>query len=206
MKNQVEQTAKIYNEISDSYAAKFKKPSDNIDDFLKLVKKGGTVLDVGCGPGVDTNYIISKGYSATGVDLSEKMIKIARKKNPRAIFKKSDMRKLDFKPNSFDGILASFSLIHIPKKDIKKTVSSFYKFLKPEGIIYIGIQEGKSQEIFLTEPLKPNEKVFLNIISAEEIEKVLTKTGFIILDKFSRPAENKEEFNFNKFVVIARKK
>lgn len=205
MKNQSQQTTEVYDEISTSYATKFNEPSDNIDDLLKLIRKGGKILDAGCGPGVDVTYIASRGFDVIGIDLSEKMLEIAKRKNPRIYFQKADMRKLNFKPNTFDGIIASFSLIHISKKDVNKTVDNFYKLLKPRGVIYIGIQEGKSQEIFLAEPLKPDEKIFLNIISAKEIKEILTKAGFIVLDEFSRPAENKEEFNFNKFVVMAKK-
>lgn len=205
MKNQSKQTTKVYDEISTSYATKFDEPSDNIDDFLKLIGKGGKILDAGCGPGVDVAYIASKGFDVIGIDLSEKMLEIAKRKNPRIYFQKADIRKLNFKPNTFNGIIASFSLIHIPKKDVNKTVDNFYKLLKSRGVIYIGIQEGKSQEIFLAEPLKPDEKIFLDIISAKEIKEILTKAGFIVLDEFSRPAENKEEFDFNKFVVIAKK-
>lgn len=205
MKNQSKQTTEVYDEISTSYAAKFNEPSDNIDDFLKLIGKGGKILDAGCGPGGDVAYIASKGFDVVGIDLSEKMLEIAKRKNPRIYFQKADIRKLNFKPNTFDGIIASFSLIHIPKKDVNKTVDIFYKLLKPRGVIYIGIQEGKSQEIFLAEPLKPDEKIFLNIISAKEINEILTKAGFVVLNEFSRPAENKAEFDFNKFVVMAKK-
>jgi len=37
------------------------------------------------------------------------------------------------------------------------------------------------------------------------IKEILDKIGFIVLSEFSRPSESKEEFDFNKFVVIARK-
>jgi len=205
MRDKTRLTTKVYDEISVAYANKFNEPSDNIDDFLKLIRNGGKILDVGCGPGVDVAYMTSKGFDVIGIDLSEKMLDIAKKKNPNTNFEKADIRKLNFKLNTFDGILASFSLIHIPKKDVNKTVDSFYKLLKPNGIIYIGIQEGKTQELSITEPLKPDEKIFLNIISANEIKETLDKIGFIVLSEFSRPSESKEEFDFNKFVVIARK-
>ena len=205
MKDKTKLAASVYDKISASYAEKFNKPSENIDNFLKLIKKGGKILDAGCGPGADAVYIASKGFDVIGVDLSEKMLEIARRKNPKAHFKVADIRKLNFKPGAFDGIIASFSLIHIPKKDIDKTIDNFYKLLKPKGVIYVGIQEGDSQEVLLTEPLKPDEKFFLNIMSSKEIKGILDKIGFSVLAEFSRRAKNKEEFDFNKFVVIARK-
>ncbi len=160
MEDKVKLTTKTYDEISQLYADEFNNPSDKIDDFLKLVKAGGYVLDAGCGPGIDSDYIQSKGYDVVGVDISDKMINLAQKRNPKVHFEKTDIRRLNFKPETFDGIFASFSIIHIPKKDTRETIENLYKLLKHGGIVYFGIQEGKSQEIIINEPLKPDEKYF----------------------------------------------
>ena len=68
----------------------------------------------------------------------------------------------------------------------------------------MGIQEGESKEMFVAEPLKPDEKIFLNIMSAEEIKGILEEAGFSIVNEFTRPAESKEEFDFNKLTLIAK--
>lgn len=205
MGDKTELTTKVYDKIGFAYVDKFKEPSDNIDEFLKLVKESGNILDAGCGPGVDAAYMSSKGFKVTGIDLSEGMLEIARKKSPNLTFRKADIRELDFEPNTFDGIVASYSLIHISKEDVARTVEGFYKLLKPEGALYMGIQEGVAEEMFVTEPLKPDEKIFLNIMSAEEIKEILRKVDFTIVKEFARPAENKEEFDFNKLTLLARK-
>ena len=195
---------KTYDHISKAYADKFSEPSDNIDDFLKLVPKHGKILDAGCGPGTDSAYMDARGFKVVGVDLSAKMLGLAKKKSPNIHFQQADIRKLKFDPDSFDGILASYSLIHVPKKKISQTIKSFHKILKPAGIICIGVQEEKSKEIFITEPLKPDEKIFVNVISADELRRLLDASGFKVLKKFMRTHE-KEELEFNKFVVIAKK-
>ncbi|MFW6282719.1 MAG: class I SAM-dependent methyltransferase, partial [Minisyncoccales bacterium] len=41
-------------------------------------------------------------------------------------FREQDIRELDFPPESFDGIIASCSLIHIPKKDVHSLIESFH--------------------------------------------------------------------------------
>ena len=200
-------TAKIYDKISSAYADKFNEPSDNIDEFLKLIPKGSKILDAGCGPGVDSAYMNSQGFEVIGVDLSEKMLELARKKSPNIKFEKADIRELDFNKSTFDGILASYSLIHIPKKDIPNLIKNFLKFLKPNGVICVGIQEGESREMFITEPFKPDEKIFVNVISADELRELLEKNGFTPLNEFMRKSEDKDklEFDFNKFVLIAKK-
>ena len=135
MENSTEITTKVYDKVNVAYAEKFQEPSDNIDEFLKLVKREGSILDAGCGPGVDAAYMSGKGFTITGVDFSEGMLEIAKKKSPSSTFHKGDIRKLNFDPNTFDGILASYSLIHIPKEDVLRAVEDFYKFLKPEGVL-----------------------------------------------------------------------
>ena len=133
----------VYEQIADIYAAKFSEPSDHIDDFLFLVKQGGRILDLGCGPGVDSTYMTNKRFSVVGIDTSEKMLELARKKNSRIKFELADMRHLDFVPNAFDGVLVSFSLIHIPKSDVPEVLKEIYKILSVNGVVCIGIQEGK---------------------------------------------------------------
>jgi len=207
MKDKSKLSAETYDHISDAYAAEFNEPSDHIDEFLKLIPEGGRILDAGCGPGVDSVYMASLGLEVIGIDLSKKMLELARKKNPNIRFENVDIRGLNFGKESFDGILASYSLIHIPKKDIPNVIKNFLKILKPNGVICIGIQEGESKETFVTELFKPDEKTFVNVISADELRELLQKNGFAPINEFMRKAESKDEleFDFNKFVLIAKK-
>ncbi len=205
MDDKSKQAVEVYEKICQQYADEFDEPSFQIDNFVDLLPKNGKVLDVGCGVGTDVGYLTSKNFKVEGIDLSGKMLEIAKNKHPDAIFRNADMRNLDYQENSFDGILASFSLIHIPKSDVPNTLKGFYKTLKTKGIIYIGIQEGKSEEIFITETFRPSEKIFLNIMSRSELKKLLKDSGFQILRYFGRKPQNSEEFDYTKYVVIAIK-
>lgn len=205
MADKSRQSVEIYDHISEAYADSFNEPSEHIDDFLNLIKSGGKILDLGCGPGVDSSYMASKGFDVVGVDLSERMLELAKAKNSKIQFLKADIRELTFEPESFDGNLASYSFIHIEKKDVSGVISSLYKLLKNDGVISVGIQEGESKELFITEPLKPDEKIFINVMSADELRQLLTDHGFVIINEFMRKAENDAELNFNKFCLIARK-
>jgi predicted TPR repeat methyltransferase len=83
------------------------------DRFMLGVRKGGHILDLGCGAGEPVDrYLIDHGYSVTGVDSSEKMIALARIRFARQRWLKMDMRKalLDQK---FAGIVAWDSLFHL---------------------------------------------------------------------------------------------
>ncbi len=199
------QASSVYDKIAEPYAKKFSEPSEYIEEFLDLLPKNAKVLDIGCGVGVDAGFMVSEGFKITGIDLSKEMLSIARQKFPQIDFRQQDIRELDFPPNTFDGILASCSLIHIPKKDVSPLLKKFHKILSKDGKIYIGLQEGNSEEIFVEGPFKPDEKLFLNVISFDEIKNLLVENGFSIVKYYEREPKLKEELNYTKLYVIAKK-
>ncbi|HBB03721.1 TPA: hypothetical protein DCZ39_02325 [Patescibacteria group bacterium] len=67
------------------------------------------------------------------------------------------------------------------------------------------MQSGESKEVFIEEPFKPDEKLFLNIISYQEIRDLLLKTGFTILHKFERIPKSEKELSYTKLYIIAQK-
>jgi ubiquinone/menaquinone biosynthesis C-methylase UbiE len=74
-----------------------------------------------------------------GVDFSENMLKLAKKNVPKAAFIKKDMNRLDFAVNSFDGLTAFYSIIHVPREKHSSLFESFHRILKPGGIMLISI-------------------------------------------------------------------
>lgn len=200
-------TVEVYNKVSTEYASEFCEPSENIDSFLGLVSPAGSILDAGCGPGKDSAYMSARGFSVTGVDLAEKMLELARKVAPAVSFIRSDLRALSFPPESFEGIFASFSLIHLCKADVPGVLACFHGLLRPQGVLWVSVQEGPSEEISVIEPLKPDELLFLNVMSAEEIKALVTSAGFSVVKEFARESDAAEagELNFRKFAVLARK-
>ncbi|MDD4607379.1 MAG: class I SAM-dependent methyltransferase [Patescibacteria group bacterium] len=195
----------VYNKISKAYADEFNEPSEYLDEFLELLPRNASILDVGCGVGIDSKYATSKGCNVVGVDLSEKMLETAKSNYPQIDFRLEDIRHLKFEDKKFDGVIASCSLIHIPKVDVPKTLENFSRMLSDDGVMYIGLQSGQSEELFIDEPFKPDEKLFLNIIASDEIESLLNDIGFKILKRHERKAEKKEELDFTKLNVIAQR-
>lgn len=194
-----------YDQIADDYLKEFDEPSEHIDSFLTALKKSSKILDLGCGPGVDTAYVISKGHAVHAVDGASKMITLAQKQAPEATFETGDMRELDYGYEQFDGIVASYSLIHVPKADIPDLFSRLVKALKPSGLLFMGLQTGYSEELELDEPFNPELKIFINVFSKEEICELLKKHNMTLLEEYERLAERAEEFNFIKYCALAKK-
>lgn len=91
------------------------------------------LLDLCCGSG-DFTKLISKFFprvKVIGLDFSEKMLKIAKEKNPIGVFMQGDCTNLPFNDGEFDYVTISFGLRNI--QDRQKAVSEIYRVLAKDG-------------------------------------------------------------------------
>ncbi len=114
--------------------------SDILDIFLSFVKKKGLVLDLGCGPGQDTNYFVSKGFRTIGIDLSVNMIKYAVK-NHKGAFAVCDMNKIAG-TDTFDAVWSASALFtHIKKNNRIKIIKNIHNLLVEGGVLGVVVRE-----------------------------------------------------------------
>lgn len=59
---------------------------NGVNKFISFFNNGDEIFDVGCGSGNGSKYLIKNGLKVTGVDFAEKMVELAQKQNPEAIF------------------------------------------------------------------------------------------------------------------------
>jgi ubiquinone/menaquinone biosynthesis C-methylase UbiE len=160
-----------YNKIADTYTNQyFNDLTDTpyIDKFINTIQFNAKILDIGCGPGTFSRYLKEKGFDVKGIDLSEEMLHIAENKLPDIKFKLMDMRQISYPDESFDGLFAAYSLIHIPSEEAHDTLEGFHRILKPAGKIMIIVQGGESDRI-ADEPLKKGEKIFINFFTKKKV-------------------------------------
>ncbi|GAA4031716.1 class I SAM-dependent methyltransferase [Allokutzneria multivorans] len=113
--------------------------------FAELVRSdgGGPVADVGCGPGHVSAHLRGLGVDVMGVDLSPAMIEIARAEHPGVRFEVGSMTELDLADGSLAGVLAWWSLIHVPDDSVPGVFEGFRRVLRPGGRVLLGFHLGE---------------------------------------------------------------
>ncbi len=169
-----------YNKIAEDYYnhRNLNKFNNELEEFTSLLPGNAHILDVGCGAGIPTaKFLTNRGIKVTGIDLSDKMLSLARVNVRNAEFIKMDMNELKFKENSFDGIISVYTMFHVPKKNHLEIFKKFFEILKPGGILLIntGISESEGQSYFFGVPM------FWSNFSPKMTLDLVKKAGFSII-------------------------
>jgi SAM-dependent methyltransferase len=112
--------------------------------FADLVRDAGDglVADVGCGPGYVTHHLSQLGLNAFGIDLSPEMIAIARRDYPGLRFEVGTMTDLDLADSSVTGVLAFWSVIHVPDDAVPGVFAQFRRVLRAGCPLLVGFHVG----------------------------------------------------------------
>lgn len=131
VRNGYSKIATRYNEHRNRFST-----DNELKKFTSLLPQDARVLDAGCGTGIPvTQFLVERGYHVTGIDVAPGMIALARHQVPKAEFMEGDMTQLIFPDESFDGIVSTFAIIHVPREKHSRIYQNFYRVLKPGGIL-----------------------------------------------------------------------
>ena len=113
--------------------------------FLKLLPKGGKILDLGCGSGRDSMNFIKLGYEVIAVDGAKKLAKKASVLLGNEVIV-STFEELELK-EKFHGIWACASLLHIKREDLKTVLNNLYNNLEDNGVFYMSFKYGEKEYV-----------------------------------------------------------
>jgi ubiquinone/menaquinone biosynthesis C-methylase UbiE len=175
-----EKTIRTYNQMAKEYDAETidfwqRFPRTFFDAFAQRVR--GRVLDVGSGPGRDGVLLKEKGLEVTCLDASEVMVKLCGEKGLQAVL--GDFAALPFEDNSFSGVWAYTSLLHVSKADVSKAFHEIRRVIKDEGILGLGLIEGEAEEY--RESTGVHMPRWFSFYTKEETEHLLEDHGFKVL-------------------------
>lgn len=142
------ETFDTWNKIASLYQEKFMDLdlyNDTYDSICNSIsKKNAKILEIGCGPGNITKYLLSArpDFDLHGIDIAPNMIALAKENNPTARFTIMDIRQIDGLKTKYDGIVCGFCLPYLSKTDCQKLITDCGNLLNKKGVIYISFVEG----------------------------------------------------------------
>jgi SAM-dependent methyltransferase len=200
-----------YDAVADEYASRIAtelqhKPFDRqlLDEFADQVRGRGLVADIGCGPGHVGRYLHDCGVHVVGIDLSSGMIQCARSLHPGMQFQEADMTALPVPSETWAGIVAFYSLIHIPRDRVVTTLREFRRVLRPNGLLLVAFHIG-AEVIHLDEWWGHRVSVDFVFFRSDEIAAYLTEAGFEVERMTERdPYPPEVEHQSRRGYVLAR--
>ncbi len=181
-----ERTMQTYNQVADQYVARGKRngrwdtPSEHFQQFLNHLPSMAKVLDVGCGPGIETAYFRQAGLLTVGLDFSIGMLKQAQQQVGTG-FGQADMRQLPVAAASLDAVWMQASLLHLPRVDAPQAIAEAYRVLRPSGHYYMSVKQGDGEEYIANLADQPRYFIYYQ---PDEVRQLVTSGGFTIIDQW----------------------
>lgn len=142
------ETFETWNTVAALYEEKFMDLDfyNETYDYIcsSIVNPNAKLLDLGCGPGNITKYLLSNrpDFDIYGIDVAPNMIELAKKNNPSARFDVMDSRQISQLQMKYDGIICGFCLPYLSPADSQKLILDVKKLLNDEGLFYLSFVEG----------------------------------------------------------------
>lgn len=105
---------------------------------------GGPVADLGCGPGRIAGHLAGLGLDVSGIDLSPRMVEVARREHPAVPFAVGSMLDLPFADAELAGAVAWYSIIHVPQDEQDALFGEFARVVRPAGRLLLAFQESRT--------------------------------------------------------------
>jgi len=201
-----------YDRTADEYVQRIfdelrHKPLDRqlLDRFAAGVRGVGPACDMGCGPGHVARYLHEQGVEVVGVDLSPAMVERARRLTPGVEFRRGDMLSLDVADESWAGITAFYSIIHIPRGDMRQALGELRRVLRPGGTLLLAFHIG-DETVHLDELWGQKVCVDFFHFRSNEMAGYLREAGFEIEEIIERdPYAPDVEHQSRRSYIFARR-
>lgn len=152
---------------------------------------GARVLDVATGTGQQAFAFAEKASEVVGIDLSEAMLRVARRKNrfPNVTFQQADACDLPFDDASFDACCVSFALHEMPASVRERVVREMARVTKPGGafiVVDYGLPRGRLGRSLVYSAIKLYERDHYATFVKSDVVARLESAGIEISEQ--RPA------------------
>lgn len=204
-----------YDAMAEQYAELFRAALDEapldralLTGFAELVRRDHPdpeVLEVGSGPGTVAAYLHRLGMTVRGIDLSAAMVELARREHPEVRFEVGQMGALDVVDASLAGVVAWYSVIHVPASERPGVIGEFHRVLRPGGYALLAFQIG-DDTLHLDAAFGHEVSLDFHRLQPDAVVALLDDAGFDLTARLVRaPEESSAAAKIPQGFLIARK-
>lgn len=192
----LDKTVLDYNSIADKYSRVREKEWKEFNFlFDKYLSQNDRILDLGCGNGRFYPAFKNKNVDYLGIDVSSKLIEIAKNNYPEGKFEVSSIDSI--LSDSFDKVYSIAVLHHIPSHELRLDfLKEIRRVLKDDGCIVLTVWNLKDKikkrnfldwfkldkgDVFL--PWYGSRDTYFHCFNLEELIQLIKEVGFKIIDK-----------------------
>lgn len=204
------ETFETWNKVASCYQEKFMDLNIYNETYdlicTGIENKHAKILDVGCGPGNITQYLLSNrpDFDVLGIDIAPNMIALAQENNPNARFAIMDCREIDQLKSKFDAIVCGFCLPYMSTEACAKFIENCAQLLTENGLIYLSFVEGDPTKSDF-QVSSTGDRVFFNFHDLAELTEQLRASHFHEIQvhhvNYQKSAHEQEKHT----VVVGRK-
>jgi ubiquinone/menaquinone biosynthesis C-methylase UbiE len=146
------------------------------------------IIDLGCGSGAFTHLLQRAGFACVGLDISGKLLRLARRRYPAIEFVQGEIERLPFVDGSFDGALLSGVVHHLP--DPSRCAAETFRILRPHGRFaafdpnrmnpFMWLYRDPASPFYSSVGITANERPVL----AREVAAIFQHAGFTVSSQF----------------------
>ncbi len=202
----------MFNKYASSYQEQYMSVDlykTTLNEFCNnLPKENAFVLDVGCGPGNVSQYLLQQcsGFNILGIDIAPNMITLAEKNNPSATFKVMDALSLPKLNTTYDGIVCAFLLPYLSKEQAIEFIHSAVNLLKKDGLLYISTMEDLNiNSKFQGASQNKNDQLFINYHEMDYLTHALKENNLDIILSTQQEFHQKDGTTTTDLILIAKK-
>ncbi len=204
------ETFQTWNKIASIYKDKFMDLdlyNDSYDIFSELIpKKNSSILEIGCGPGNITKYLLEKrsDFKITATDIAPNMIALAKKNNIAADFRVLDSRDIGELNMEYNAIIAGFCIPYLSKEDCTKLIKDSSNLLTDSGVVYLSFVEGDYESSNYLSG-SSGDRVFFYYHNLNSFKEELEKNDFEIVEIMHKKFEKSDKSEEIHTILIAKK-
>ncbi len=176
-----QQAVRLFGEHAEAYAQKYAdvgRYASSLDRFLSLIPRGGHVLELACGPGNVTRYLMDRrpDLRMHATDLAPEMLAVAERTVPEAEHQLMDMRAVGSVQHHYHGVVCAFGLPYLDQQAAAQFIRDAAARLLPGGALYLSTMEDDPAKSGWEGP-SAGQPIFMNYHLAKDLDAVLRAAG-----------------------------